>query len=95
MSDKLDKFFAVARQARPDTTRVEYGFETRLLARLRAERAQETPWLVWTWRLMPVFAVFVLGLGIWRYATPDPGDFHAAIVGQTSETALVTYLTGE
>jgi|GEM_PF-5119885 len=36
--DRLDWMFAAARVARQDTARAEYGFETRLLARLRVER---------------------------------------------------------
>ena len=65
--ERLDHVFRTARQAAPDTARVEFGFETRLLARLRAERASsELNWLAWTRRLAPIFAAIVLGLGAWN-----------------------------
>jgi hypothetical protein len=35
LDPKLDALFAAARLAAPDTSRLEYGFETRLTARLR------------------------------------------------------------
>ncbi len=68
MSDNLDDLFQAARQAKPDTARLEFGFETRLLARLRVERAAEAPWYALAWRLAPVFAAVVFALGVWEYA---------------------------
>ena len=34
---QLDALFALARERRPDTSDVEFGFETRLMARVRAQ----------------------------------------------------------
>lgn len=85
--DQLNRLFAAARQAPPDTARAQYGFETRLLARLRDERRQAVPWLVWAWRLTPVFAAIVLALGVWNFT----------VAGQdvsTDEVATVALLTG-
>ena len=50
---ELDRLFALARQARPDTARAELAFETRLLARLRAEAAEREGFGIWAWRLAP------------------------------------------
>jgi len=79
--DSLDELFAAARSAVPDTARVEYGFETRLLARLRAERADS--WLAWGWKLCPYFAALALAAGGWAYAhadsAPDEESLFAAV----------------
>jgi len=66
----LDKLFAAARGIRPDTSRQEYGFETRLLARLRAQRQTQgdtgSIWAMVSWRMMPLFAACVMGLAVWH-----------------------------
>ncbi len=62
----LDALFAQARALRPDTGRAEYGFETRLLARLRTERDPSSIWAMVSWRLAPLFAALVIGLTIWQ-----------------------------
>ncbi len=90
--DQLDKLFAAARQEKPDTSRAEYGFETRLMARLRA---QPEPWWTWAWRLMPGFAAVVVALAVWDFAAPGQDDWPALMDGGHSEQALVSYLTGE
>lgn len=92
--DQLNKLFAAARQAPSDTTRAEFAFETRLLARLRAEREAVAPWFVWTWRLAPVFAAIVLALGVWNITgTSDPlSDLYAT---DNDDVVLVEMLTGE
>jgi hypothetical protein len=80
MSDRLDTLFQAARQSPPDTSRQEFGFETRLLARLRSERA--TPWTMFAWRLAPVFAAIVLALGVWHFTTPAIESFDSALLAQ-------------
>jgi hypothetical protein len=62
----LDALFARARARRPDTSAVEYAFETRLLARLRAERETSSVWARVSWRLAPFFAVVVVALALWQ-----------------------------
>jgi hypothetical protein len=92
--DHLDHLFGAARQAKPDTSRAEFGFETRLLARLRAEREQTAPWFAWMWRLVPVFAAVVLALGIWNYVAldADTADWHGVITaGQENVTQLAPF----
>ena len=61
----LDSLFARARAERPDTSRAEYAFETRLLANLQksgTSRGLSVGRLAW--RLVPYFALVVLGLGV-------------------------------
>ena len=58
--EQLNRLFQAARAGRPDTARAEYGFETRLLALLRANRKQPAPWYAFTWKLMPAFAAVVV-----------------------------------
>ncbi len=60
---QLDALFAAARARRPDTSRAEYAFETRLAARLRDKSPDAASiWAMASWRLMPFFAVVVIGL---------------------------------
>jgi hypothetical protein len=95
--EQLDKLFQAARSARLDTSRAEYGFETRLLALLRADREQPAPWYALAWKLVPAFAAIVVALGLWTAAEPGLGsnDLGGAITGDRQENTLVTYLTGE
>lgn len=86
--DQLNRLFAAARQAPPDTSRAALAFETRLLARLRETQRPATLWTVWTWRLAPIFATVVIALGVWTMATPSS-------VATEEETMLVALLTGE
>lgn len=77
--DALDALFAAARVERPDTSRAEFGFETRLLARLAAKRSYRGGWAefsVWCWRLIPAFAVITLAAGLWttRPGSESPND---------------------
>ena len=95
--DQLNRLFAAARQTPPDTARAGLAFETRLLARLRAERRPAMLWPTWGWRLAPVFAAIVLGLGVWSWLTPttDLADLQVHWTGQTTETMLLAVLTGD
>jgi len=62
----LDPLFALARAGRPGTDRAEYGFETRLLARLRESRQGPSSWAVVSWRMIPIFGLLVIGLVLWE-----------------------------
>jgi hypothetical protein len=84
--EQLNKLFQAAR-AKPDTSRVEYGFETRLLARLRTD---ETPWFALAWKLVPVFVAVVVSLGAWNYA----GTTDLPMAGNADDSTLAAYLTG-
>ena len=66
--DPLEALFQAARQAQPNTSRAEFGFETRLLARCREEAARpHVGWLAW--RLAPIFAALTLALAWWSNST--------------------------
>src|SRR5882724_10809248 len=95
--EQLDRLFQAARSTRTDTSRAEYGFETRLLALLRTYRQQAAPWYAFAWKLMPAFAAIVVALGVWTAAEPGLGanDLGSAITGDRQESTLVTYFTGE
>ena len=72
---RLDGLLAAVRADRPDTSRAEYGFETRLMARLASPGAVEPFWwAAWTWRLVPLFAVVALSLALWTRFAPPPGE---------------------
>jgi hypothetical protein len=79
---QLDALFAQARARRPDTSKVEYAFETRLMARLREERETISVWAMVSWRLIPFFAVGVVALTLW----------HSEIVTETSDAEQMAYV---
>jgi hypothetical protein len=66
--EQLNELFRAARAAKPDTSRAEYGFETRLLAAIRESRKQPISLATLAWRLMPVFAAIVVVTGAWSYS---------------------------
>jgi hypothetical protein len=92
--EQLNQLFQAARGSRPDTSRAEYGFETRLLAALRENRGQPTPWAALTWRLTPVFAAIVVVTGVWSYNVQSQTGAEAAL-GAGSETVPVGLMGGE
>jgi hypothetical protein len=74
---KLDALFALARQRRPDTTKAEFAFETRLMARLREGRNRpdhHSAWAMVSWRLLPFFAACVIALTVWQAETSSDSD---------------------
>jgi len=87
--DPLDALFAAARAQRPDTSRAEYGFETRLMARLRERRQPDTVslWSVVSWRLAPFFAVCVIALAIWQSSLSSDSDDAATAAGLNNPVA--------
>ena len=95
--DPLAGLFASARRLQPNTSRVEYGFETRLIARLREER--ETSVLACAWRLCPFFAAIALSLTLWsRLAVSreqaERPPLLAVGAQPADEQEFVRYLTG-
>lgn len=92
--ERLDKLFAAARGVKPETSRAEYGFETRLTARLRAEREQAAPWYAFAWKLVPTFAAVVVALGVWTFLDSNSGDLQSAIAGDHDDSALATFFAG-
>jgi len=95
--EKLDRLFATARKAKLYKTDMEYGFETRVMAKILAKRECQMPFLLWAWRLIPVFVSIVILLGIWIYESRYSSMIDlSTITGLGSEeTTLVTFLTGE
>ena len=65
---ELDALFARARARRPDTSRQEYLFETRLMARLREQRQATSDtgsiWAMVSWRMIPIFAACLMVLAV-------------------------------
>jgi hypothetical protein len=98
--DKLDGLFAAARKAEPyekEIESIEYGFETRLMAKIRAERERQIPFFLWAWRLIPAFVSIVIFLGIWAYESRygHMTDLSAITGIGNEETTMVAFLTGE
>jgi len=98
--NKLDGLFAAARKAEPyekEIELIEYGFEIRLMAKIRAQGERQTPFLLWAWRLIPVFASIVIFLGIWIYSSrySHMTDLSAITGIGNEETTMMAFLTGE
>ncbi len=95
---QLDTLFAAARaEGAPETGRIEYGFETRLLARLREERASSV--YSWAWKLCPFFAAIAIAAGVWSLATNNRVQTESTIIteaaNRSDEQLLVAYMTGD
>jgi len=74
--DNLDALLRAARSEDPPWledaggfSRLEFGFETRVLARVREQRS--TSWLAWATRLCPFAATLALAAGVWTYVHWD------------------------
>lgn len=93
---RLDRLFALAREAPVDTAVVERNFETRLLARIRERSVGREPWYAWGWRLAPWFLAITLLVGAWTfYHDPLRQLDPAAFFSGPEQVALVDSLTGE
>ena len=91
---KLAALFAAARAAVPDTSRVEYAFETRLAARLRAEQGASV--FAWAWRLCPFFAALALAVAWWSHSTQG-AEVYSRIAAEAAPSSeeLLAYMTGD
>jgi len=95
--ERLERLFEAARKSQPYNTEIEYGFETRVMAKIKAEREKRKPFFSWSWRLMPAFVSAVLILGIWTYMAEHQQwvDLSSIAGINHEETMLVASLTGE
>src|SRR4051812_35387645 len=90
----LDALFAAARRDVADTLRLEYGFETRLGARLRAEQSSPSMF-AWAGRLSPFFGVLALLVVWWGAGWGSTADLVAEAAHVNEDQMLVAYLTGD
>ena len=95
--DRMERLFAAARKSQPYNTHLEYGFETRVMAKIMEQSAGQKPFFSWAWRLIPALVVVVMMLGAWTYISEQ-----SQLIGLSSiaginneETMLVASLTGE
>lgn len=92
--ESLEKLLAKAREAGPhDTSRVEFGFETRVSARIQAERT----FAPWPWRLLPFFAALAIYAcwSTWHDASGKELQLRVAMAERSDNIALVESVTGE
>ena len=93
---QLDALFRAARSEAPDTARAEFGFETRLMARLREERG--TGIFAWAWKLAPFFAAVALAAGWWGRLSMAQVETTASAMAEVAlkgdDYALVSFVTG-
>ncbi len=94
LDPKLDALFAAVRAEPPDTSRLEYGFETRLAARLREENGASL--FAWAWRLCPFFAALALAVAWWSH-TSERGEIYSQFAAEAVPTSeeLLAYMTGD
>jgi hypothetical protein len=94
--ERLDSLFAAARKVEHNGFDIEYGFETRLMANIRAERERQS-FFFWMWRLIPVFMSLAICLGIWIESSRYNSMIDMSTLTQVGneETTMVAFLTGE
>lgn|SRR3989304_6304759 len=93
----LDRLFAAARKAEFYNPNLEFGFEMRVMAKIISERESEHPFLFWAWRLITVFSLLVVSLGIWIYLS-GPGqlaDLRTIADLGSEEPMLTAFWSGE
>jgi len=95
--ERIDRLFEAARKSQPYNTKIEYGFETRVMAKIKAQRQKRKPFFSWAWRLMPAFVCAVMLLGVWTYLAEHKqlADLSLITAINNEETMLVASLTGE
>jgi hypothetical protein len=94
--EKLRALFAAARADERDTSRAEFGFETRLAARLREESGGSL--FAWAWKLCPFFAAVALAAAWWGHVNLRAEAATQIVAEATQENAeqvLLAYMTGE
>lgn len=92
---KLNALFSAARSDQRDTSRVEFGFETRLSARLREEGGGSL--FAWAWKLCPFFAALALAASWWGHVNLRAAAATQIVAEATQENAeqvLLAYMTG-
>jgi hypothetical protein len=92
-NEELNHFFAAARTHRRETSRQEFGFETRLLARIRASRV-DSALILWAWRLCPCFASIVFASAWWAAMAEKEFRLNAGQTDRAEEVVLVESITG-
>ncbi|MGD0884266.1 MAG: hypothetical protein ABSA46_05195 [Thermodesulfovibrionales bacterium] len=95
--NRLDRLFAAARKTECYESARAYGFETRVMARIRSNRAVQRPFLLWAWRTIPIFVSLVIFLGIWIYASEPHYMVDLSEVAKIGdeEAILTAFLAGE
>ncbi len=95
--NRLDRLFASARGVELYDPHREYGFERRVMAKIHAKREGQMHFLVWAWRLIPVFISMVILLGIWTYTSESryTTDLSAVTRIGNEEAMLTASLAGE
>lgn len=88
----LNDLLALARSRPPDTSREEFAFEARLLARLRTEPPANIRSPL-AWRLCLWFASPAVALTVWTVLNP-PDLNPVPPTGQHDDLRLAEYLTG-
>jgi hypothetical protein len=84
---ELDALFALARSRRPDTSKAEFAFETRLMARLHSRPDYGWNLATISWRLIPFFGACVVALFLWQAEVTMEATDAVGIAGlQSPET---------
>ena len=94
--EKLSALFAAARADERDTARAEFGFETRLAARLHEENSSSL--FAWAWKLCPFFAALALAASWWGHVNLRAEAATQILTEATQpneELVLLSYMTGE
>jgi len=98
-SDKrLDQLFAAARAESIDSTAREAHFETRLMARIRENRAaQSEPWYALAWRMLPAYAGIMVVVAVCSitFNPSRSADIFSVLTGNQDDSISISLLAGE
>ncbi len=94
---RIERLFDAARQHEPYDPKLQYGFETRVMAKIMQQRAAQKPFFAWAWRLIPALVTLVLAVGAWTYMTERSQLLGLGPIAgiNNEETMLVASLTGD
>jgi hypothetical protein len=84
---ELDALFALARTRRPDTSKAEFAFETRLMARLHSRKDTNPIFAMVSWRLIPFFAACVVALTVWQAEAASDANVAVSLAGLNNPVA--------
>ena len=92
--DELNDCLRQLHEAPSDTSRAEYGFETRLLARIRSEKDASPPLGIWAWRLSPLFLLITAAALFWASPSTSDTTLNVAVTGLSQDWEVLPYMTG-
>jgi len=96
-NEKFDRVLSELGGARKDTSRLERGFETRTMARIRAYRERQPAFFFMAWRMAPALIMLFIATSAWLHVSGTDMDIDAIAATNAHHDGikLVSYMSGE